>query len=465
MDPFFLRLGHSLFLLTLMVDLCRRISMVSGLYAVSGPMPRFALTFVPRINADGRWLLPVSAFNFSDSNAWTISLLVVALVLCGLLILGLTKKWVYWALIYLLVSLKARYSPVSMASDFEFTWWLIWFSFFPWNEIYKGDGAPVVNFGTRFFALHLVCFYCVVGLLKSGHTWASGIAVQNTLLFDFMRNPGFDWLLDWPKLTAGLTYFVRWLEILGSFGLVFGGEARAFRFILVMVFVFFHIGLGAIFHTFPLAEIGVATWIMFFPGARWMKGKKIPTPLFSATRAKYETVWKVFASLIFLFENLAALGNFAALQSNPIIRTAYQQSVDIGLRPSRYFFAPEAPTFSGWLSIQGKTKAGEIVGVDIIEEKIIRPPDYSKPSLRNGIYKDRGWSRIFYSLTTRWYDRAVAYGISSSACKRFPELKEIEILYFRQKINGTKLDPAERASIFGISCDEARAIEESFFKS
>jgi hypothetical protein len=454
MDPRFVCLGHALILFTIMADLINRICLVGSIYGHGNPMPIQAISMVSNLELNGAWLISYSLFSLSDSNFWTLALFIFMLGICLLLLFGFRKNWVYWILIYLLASLKSRYPLALNGGDDEFVWWLMWLSFFPWREISdkKNSGESVVNFGTRIFTGHLICFYCALGLLKSGQNWANGQAVQSVLLFDFMRNPGFDWLLSFPKFNIMLTHMVHIIEIFGSLGLIILMKFRRLRLVLVGSFIILHTCMGAVLHTFPLPEVAIATWLLFIPGSVWPKAVRLPATLFLAPIWRLQIAIISIAILIFTMEIMAVLGEFHSLASFAPVRVVSKICRDIAMRPNWNFFSPNAPMLTGWPLLTGKTINDSKVEIDLIGGSLKETINENKPGRREGAFSSRIWSRLYFNAIMPKYRSAVAYGLAYSACARFHELKEMEITYFIQKIDGPKLTPAEKILLSRTSC-------------
>ncbi len=229
----------------LFVDMIRRFTDLRAFYTDAGVLPRSWLA-----DLTGPWRF---SLHFASGDAWYQALL---LGIAALAALALTLGWrtrlatfVSWLL---LTSLCTRNPLILLGGDYLLGCLLFWGLFLPLGARWSVDAAlsqavPADNrhwsWASTALILQVLSVYFFGALMKTGQEWwPDGTAVYYTLSLDGYSWPWSHWLLNYPELLRGLTYFVYWLEMLGPLVALAPVFTRPLRFLVMLLLMAMHTG-------------------------------------------------------------------------------------------------------------------------------------------------------------------------------------------------------------------------------
>ncbi|MCE9544665.1 MAG: HTTM domain-containing protein [Planctomycetia bacterium] len=212
------RIGLALLLLT---DIGLRWRDVVTHYSDAGVVPRWMTVDRPS---------HLIFHQLSGSPNYEDFLFGIAAVLALLLLAGYRTRWVCAASWLFLASVQARNPLVNDGAQDLLRLVTFWSIFLPLGAKYSVDAALNVGLSCRArrvvsmasFALmaQMCCLYWFAYMFKTGPEWRQeGSAVYYTLSIDMLVTPIGKWMLNFPRLLRGLTYFVVGME--GIMPLVF----------------------------------------------------------------------------------------------------------------------------------------------------------------------------------------------------------------------------------------------------
>jgi hypothetical protein len=232
--------------LVLFVDMLRRFSDLRAFYTDAGVLPRSWLA-----DLTGPWRF---SLHFASGDAWYEALL---LAIAALAALALTFGWrtrlagfVSWLL---LTSLCTRNPLILLGGDYLLGCLLFWGMFLPLGARWSVDAAlsrtppppddQHWSWASTALILQVLSVYFFGALMKTGQEWwPDGTAVYYTLNLDGYSWPWSHWLLNYPELLRGLTYFVYWLEMLGPLVALTPFFTQPLRFIVLLLLMTMHTG-------------------------------------------------------------------------------------------------------------------------------------------------------------------------------------------------------------------------------
>ncbi len=226
-----------------------------------------------------------SVFNMAGKPIYIYAFLLIGLIFhLGLLVGYRTKlsnvlSWVFF------VSLSARMPLVSHAGDDLMRLALFWLIFLPTNQHFSADRAltnlhqqvttkfdnQILNTASFALMLQLISMYFFTGLLKWHPVWTTeGSALYLALELEQFLTPFGELLRLLPyEILQFLTRIVLYSEIIIPLLVFIPFKNHYFRFVSIVTFVFFHLGLFATFKLGNFPWICIAYWMIFVPGHFW----------------------------------------------------------------------------------------------------------------------------------------------------------------------------------------------------
>ena len=276
-DPRSLALFRVAIALALLSSLWVCAGNVGAFYTDSGVLPRAAQI---ALYSDVPGLLSLHLLNGSAAAQWV--LLAAAFGAALALLVGYRTRWATLISWVLLISLHNRNPMVLQGGDVLLRMMLFWSLFLPLHARASLDAlarparnrkaeypdAPWVSTGTLAALLQVCIMYWFTAALKTGDAWrVDGSAVGYALSIDQMAKPLGRWLLGYPDLLRGLTFFTVALERFGPWlALLPFWRSRTF---MVALFCAFHIGMGLCLTLGIFTWIAPAAWLLFLPTGAW----------------------------------------------------------------------------------------------------------------------------------------------------------------------------------------------------
>lgn len=243
-------------------DLCHRYPNIDAHLTDWGLLPREPFTDI--VSQSYKFSL-----HMLSGEPWAAQLLMALAAFCALcLLVGYrTRLFVFLSWI-LLLSLHNRNPIILNSGDSLLRLLLFWSLFLPLGGRYSIDNAldtkrekhpnSYLSVGSVAFLLQVVFVYLFLVLQKIGTDWSAGTAVYYALSLDQMTTPLGTWLLQFPELLKGLTYFTLYFQQIAPILLLSPFATGAIRVLLVPLFISFQVG-------FSLCLIlGVFPWVASF---------------------------------------------------------------------------------------------------------------------------------------------------------------------------------------------------------
>ena len=256
----------------LFVDLCIRATDLSMFYTDIGVMPRDWLLAV-----NGLWRISLHSAN---GETWFVALLFGIEMLAALAIaIGWRTRAALIVAFVLNASLLNRNPMVLLGGDILLTCLIFWAIFLPVAARHSLDAAlsstpPPASHHHRSWAsagvlIQVMSVYFFSAILKSGADWRNGTAVDYALAIDGYATPLGQWLKGFPALTAALTHYVFWLELLGPILVFIPIFSRVTRFVVMSLLMVMHIGFIFCLELGPFPYISLTSLTTFAGGWIW----------------------------------------------------------------------------------------------------------------------------------------------------------------------------------------------------
>lgn len=429
--------------LILLVDLYIRSGDLLAHYTDKGILPRDMLNPAER---------RLSIHLFGGAYWFEALLFGVAALFALALLVGIRTRMATCLSWFLLVSLQARNPIVLQAGDMLLRMLLFWGMFLPLGTCWSVDSsaAPhtedrpwrITCLATIALLLQICLVYWCSAALKSDPSWRTeGTAVYYALNIDQLVTPFGEILLDYPRLLWFLTFATLGLEALGPLLLFCPVHNGWIRFVVVLVFVAFHVlGLGLCLELGPFPYVCAVAWIVLLPTCFWEeaarrwpirsrpqgtltgrvahllhRGKRLLrffAPILAeedsdenkplARRSDFFILSRIalFAALIYvLLWNLRSLdfsrfSKFFPVEANGV-------GVALGLDQYWAMFAPMPTTNDGWYVIEGELHNGS--KVDLFRDGA--PLSWRKPEAVAKMYANERWRKLGTNLHQKDFAR------------------------------------------------------------
>ncbi len=181
----------------------------------------------------------------------------------------------------LLVFIQFRNWMVLQGGDNLFLLLFFWSMFLPLGARFSFDAAvnqqaktdsshAYFSTGTIAILLQVACLYFFSALLKTSPEWLpDGTALYYAMhMFAFVLPTG-EWLLNFPRVLQGLTYFTWVLEIIGPFLLFSPWFFLHLRLGMVASFGLLHLGIVAFMAVGIFPFVNLASLVLFIPSWCW----------------------------------------------------------------------------------------------------------------------------------------------------------------------------------------------------
>jgi hypothetical protein len=230
----------------LLWNLCRLYPDLAAFYTDAGVMPRAWM-----IEADS--IHRLSLYFLNGSLGYAGLLLTLQAIAAAMLALGWHTRIASIVSFVLWGSLVNRNTLVLIGGDILIACLLFWAMFLPLAARFSVDAALARNppprenlhlsWASAGLLLQVMSVYFYSAILKSDPEWVPDYtAVYYTLQLDRYATPLGQWLLGFPLLLKGLSFFVWWLELLGPLLIFSPWFMRPLRFVIMASFMLMHIG-------------------------------------------------------------------------------------------------------------------------------------------------------------------------------------------------------------------------------
>ena len=133
------------------------------------------------------------------------------------------------------------------------------------------EGGVVCSVGTACLLLQVCVMYVTAGLSKWNEPWLSGIAMDFILRQDCYARPVSDWLIQFPMLTAMMSYATLTIELLVPCLIFVPYRTAQVRLAAVAFFWTFHLGIEMTMDVGKFTYVSMAAWLLFLPPMFWDK--------------------------------------------------------------------------------------------------------------------------------------------------------------------------------------------------
>ncbi|MGE4133732.1 MAG: hypothetical protein AB7F86_18995 [Bdellovibrionales bacterium] len=408
------------------------------------------------------------SLNFANGSLAYQGLIFASALLCGVaLFIGYRSQLASFLCYVLLVSIQNRFPMGVFPGDFVSRSSLLIGAFLPlgayWSYDCRGSTPKywsVFNPGTFAFTAFTIAFIIFTGFSKTGESWSDGTAVFYVLNNIRQSSRLFDFLLDYPHLTAFLTHTTVIAEMVGGFLLLspyFFGPLRTLSS-LAMSTLLIGFGLGIQLWLLPFLQVGCMIGIM--PAWFWTTffglKKTDFSPLVVGFRAaRLSWIACGIVSFVMVTDHVRKMFEASnirveALEFPEPIRVF---SLALGLKnPFAMYRAPEK-NFNGWEVLVGNLADGRQVNLITKEAAHF---DVPKSILENyGGFRDRRLFRFLglkvtgVSLNWDVYNLAVESYIAKYHCAKWigdqteGELRSVQ--FWRAQYDNT-MSPERRSN-------------------
>jgi hypothetical protein len=390
-----------------LADMAVRSSDLAAMYGAEGFAPA---SFARTLMRTGQWSLHA----LSDATAFQGFMLAATAASALALAVGYRTRLATIACWVLMASLHARLPGVLNAGDTLVRVMLFWSMFLPlgaaWSLDARRRGPPphaqVFSAASVAFIVQLAIVYWVAGVAKWNEDWLGGNALANIFGFGLYGTPLGRALIDYPALTRWASRSVVWLELLGPFLLFSPWATARLRVLAVVVFIAFHVAIGATITLGLFPYIAVAAWLALLPSEfwEWFETRKraceqkaalgIPplAPPFKGRGLTGVCCWAALALVVYWNIGVATGAKLPA----PVGRWASHAINATGLNQSWKVFG-RAPKRDGWFVYQARLKNGQMVDL-----RTGAPSSaYVRPDFASREFPNHRWRKLHWLLQRR----------------------------------------------------------------
>ncbi|HUP91483.1 MAG TPA: DCC1-like thiol-disulfide oxidoreductase family protein [Solimonas sp.] len=259
--------------LTLCVSLLWGICDLSAFWTDWGVMPR---SWIIENDSANR----ISLYFLNGSSWFTGTLLTLQCVFALMYAFGWRTRLANILSFVLWGSLMNRNPITLIGGDLLASCLLFWSMFLPVGARFSVDAALATNlppadnrhvsWASAGLLIQVASVYAFSAVLKNGAEWFPDYtAVYYTMSLDRYATPLGQWLLNFPVLLKGLTFFVFWLEALGPWLLFSPVFNRPLRFAVMLMFMAMHTGFIFCLEIGHFPYISLCSLTVFLGGWAW----------------------------------------------------------------------------------------------------------------------------------------------------------------------------------------------------
>ncbi len=259
----------------LLFDLVVRFSLIQHFYVDEGLIPRGPLLM------EFSNLYFFSIYNIAGKSFYIYALTALAGVSYLALFLGYRTKFFSILSWLFFVSFTARAPIISHGGDDLIRLALFWIIFLPSSTYYSVDSAlnssklarpqELFNMASVAFMGQLLLMYFFTAVIKNHPIWTQeGSALYYALELDqFLTGFGLYFRTLPAALLKNLTFITFWAELLVPLLVFVPWKNSLFRWIAILTFMSFHLGLFLVFNLGTFPWICIIYWFAFIPGHFW----------------------------------------------------------------------------------------------------------------------------------------------------------------------------------------------------
>ena len=357
-----------------------------------------------------------SFYWISGSSVFAKLLFVISGVFAFMLLIGKWTRvatigcWAMW------ISLHVRNPFVITSGDFLLKMTLFWSIFLPLGATWSMDslkragqnlpsGYPGMSFAslaTVGYILQLMISYLFPGIEKLNDVWFRGEAMAYVLRLDIYITEFGRSLLEYGGLLTFTSWATLFAEVVLIWTLLFKWQNSLFRWINIVVFWSFHIGIGLSMSIGLFPFICSIAWLPLIPGKFWRgaESKSYDSPLQFSGR-KFYFKFSQFVCGIFCFvmvgwniSNIESLG-LIPMRNTLLAPLAYPVHVD-----QHFQMFGKPPVQNPWFVYEAKLADGS--EIDIFRDQ---PVDHKRPEWVRKSFPGFHWRKVHRNLL----DERLAY--------------------------------------------------------
>mgnify|MGYP001611879078 FL=1 len=452
--------------LLLIFDLIVRSFALIAHYTDFGTLP---LSFYFNNYLETSW---ISIHTLNGSPLFESILFIIAGIFAVCLLIGYQTKLATILSWFMLISLHSRNPTILQGGDIMLRVLVFWAMFIPLNLRYSLDakfckvkncGKNILSFGTAGILFQVAFVYFFSALLKTGNEWIpNGTAIYYALQLDQFVTYFGKFLLGFPAIMIGLTYFTYFLELIGPILLFFPFYFKKVRLTATFAFIILLGGMALSLRLGHFPFVGLTAFILFLPSVFWDKlsNKRY---LFKTKHAqinfinrdykerylKYILNFFAFFFIIYiLFWNIQTLGNNAVPDKIEFVAQL--------LRIDQYWnmFSPFPLKDDGWYVAEGAFDNG--VKIDLLREGQV--VNYEKPGHVAALYKHERWRKYLMNLWDGGYSHHRSYYLNY-LCYNWNKEHDEDIghvkLIFMLEVTGPdyKIEPIKEVVLEEVDCN------------
>ena len=361
--------------------------------------------------------------------SWSFFLLFLLLLSAFCMMIGWKTRFSIFLTWLLTISLHFRNPLVVDGGDVLLRCILFWMFFLPVSKVLSHDSGykklselknpTIQSWAYLTLPIQMFLLYFASAMLKTGiEWWPEGTASGFALSLEAFVTPFGKWMTHFPEGLKFLTKSVYILELFGAFLFFFSGHLRT---IGILLFVFFHIGLGAVLDLalFPwiacaclFALLPTETWDEVILKFKWPEIKKSFALKFSSKEARFAWMAMPFLAAVIAW-------NILSYQKKAMYEPIRKAMLYLHLDQYWGMFAPYPLKDSGWFEFRTKLWDGNYA-LTFVHPKMESFWDDSKqkPSLGNEYFVDQRWRKYLVNLWER-SNSSFRVGLAEYLCREW----------------------------------------------
>jgi len=262
-----MRIGLGLLILW---DLADRARHLIEFYTDSGACPRALYS-----SGGARFQ---SIYFLNESTTFVAAIFALHAIFAVMLLLGYRTRLATILCLFMTWSLTARNLVVCTGGDNVLVWLLVWSIFLPTGAVMSLDARrsndpsrprSISSIATAALLLQVVLIYASAAAAKTNAPWMRELSAVHYFLNSQIGTPLGHALGRFPVVTSALTALALLLEILGPLLALISAPIPGLRAMIAIIFILFHLALGATLYVGTFAIACALAWIPFLPPPVW----------------------------------------------------------------------------------------------------------------------------------------------------------------------------------------------------
>ena len=415
----------------ILYDLIIRVFSIEAHYTDQGLVSRQVLRGI----SENPLLLSLNMLSGELYLQWIVFIVAGIAAIC--LIIGYRSRLACLVCLVTLLSIHVRNPFINNLGDWFLLHLLFWGALLPLGarfsiysqKNYERVSTPdiVLSIASLGVLVQIASLYFFSVFRKISPIWHSeGTAIHYALSLDRLVTSFGEWVLTLPyewltSLTAATLVLERWGPIL-LFVPVFIAPVRM---VLVICFVFFHMGLALTLHLGIFPFVCMGAWLILLPSGFWDKVDSASQRFFENKNRRIhatsnndltEPVSVAFLSNVIISTFLL----FVVVSSNLLhaekMSVTYYEGIykyvepfvnSLNLRQRWNMFSPHPAKQDGWILVIGVREDGSMIDL----RKDNRRVSWTRPRDVSATYTDQRWRKYMEYVTTRWDPHARLLGM------------------------------------------------------